>query len=182
MTEEPIIDKSAIGEPSMRHNVPLSYRRQAVFHVRRPRVGVSKRSPQPRFRTPTGRISYTGLPVYSLSVATGFRCISSGTSLSACIDILPFIGICKALKLHFYFPKARNEISELYIGSTAANAAVTSRRVRGSMKSTLRVYEIPACAGMKCSRVAPARNTRAKLGYVAGLEEPRNHGFGEVLA
>ena len=65
----------------------------------------------------------------------------------------------------------------LYIGSTAANAAVTSRRVRGSMKSTLRVDEIPACAGMKCSRVAPARNTRAKLGYVAGLEEPRKLGF-----
>ena len=119
----------------------------------------------------------TGLPVYSLSVATGFRCISSGTSLSACIDILPFIGICKALKLHFYFPKERNEISELHNGSTAADAAVTSRRVRGSMKSTLRVDEIPACAGMKCSRVAPARNTRAKLGYVAGLEEPHNLGF-----
>ena len=45
------------------------------------------------------------------------------------------------------------------------------------MKSTLRVYEIPAYAGMKCSRVAPARNTRAKLGYVAGLEEPRNLGI-----
>ncbi len=74
------------------------------------------------------------------------------------------------------------EITVLYIGSTAANAAVTSRRIRGSMKSTLRVYEIPACAGMKCSRVAPARNTRAKLGYVAGLKEPRKHGFGEVLA
>ena len=104
--------------------------------------------------------------------ATGFRCISSGTSLSAYIDILPFIGICKALKLHFYFPKERNEISELHNGSTAADAAVTSRRIRGSMKSTLRVDEIPACAGMKCSRVAPARNTRAKLGYVAGLFEP----------
>ena len=37
--------------------------------------------------------------------ATGFRCISSGTSLSACIDILPFIGICKALKLNFIFPR-----------------------------------------------------------------------------
>ena len=116
----------------------------------------------------------TGLPVYSLSEATGFRCISCGTSLSACIDILPFIGICKALKLHFYFPKERNEISELHNGSTAADAAVTSRRVRGSMKSTRSVDEIPACAGMKCSRVAPARNTRAKLGYVTGLEEPRN--------
>ena len=45
------------------------------------------------------------------------------------------------------------------------------------MKSTLRVYEIPAYAGMKCSRVAPARNTRAKLGYVAGLCEPHNLGF-----
>mgnify|MGYP003398526090 CR=1 len=45
------------------------------------------------------------------------------------------------------------------------------------MKSTLRVDEIPACAGMKCSRVAPARNTRARLGYVAGLEEPRKLGF-----
>ena len=65
----------------------------------------------------------------------------------------------------------------LYIGSTAANAAVTSRRVRGSMKSTLRVDEIPACAGMKCSRVAPARNTRAKLGYVVGLYEPHNLAF-----
>ena len=116
----------------------------------------------------------TGLPVYSLSEATGFRCISSGTSLSACIDILPFIGICIALKLNFYLPKAHNEISERYIGSTAADAAVTSRRVRGSMKSTLRVDEIPACAGMKCSRVAPARNTRALLGYVSGLYEPRN--------
>ncbi len=119
----------------------------------------------------------TGLPVYSLSVATGFRCTSSGTSLLACIDISPFIGVCKALKLHFYFPKERNEISELHNGSTAADAAVTSRRVSGSMKSTLRVDEIPACAGMKCSRVAPARNTRAKLGYVAGLEEPRKLGF-----
>ena len=49
------------------------------------------------------------------------------------------------------------------------------------MKSTLRVYEIPACAGMKCSRVAPARNTRAKLGYVAGLEEPRKLGFSELI-
>ena len=117
---------------------------------------------------------------HSLSEATGFRCISSGTSLSACIDILPFIGICKALKLHFYFPKERNEISELHNGSTAADAAVTSRRVSGSMKSTLRVDEIPACAGMKCSRVAPARNTRAKLGYVAGLKEPRNLGFAEL--
>ena len=48
------------------------------------------------------------------------------------------------------------------------------------MKSTLRVDEIPACAGMKCSRVAPARNTRAKLGYVAWLEEPRNLGFNEL--
>ena len=121
----------------------------------------------------------TGLPVYSLSVATGFRCTSSGTSLSACIDILPFIGICKALKLHFYFPKERNEISELHNGSTAADAAVTSRRVRCSMKSTLRVYEIPASAGMKCSRVAPARNTRARLGYVAGLCEPRKLVFNE---
>ncbi len=119
----------------------------------------------------------TGLPVYSLSVATGFRCISSGTSLSARIDILPFIGICKALKLHFYFPKERNEISKLHIGSTAADATVTSRRVRGSMKSTLRVDEIPACAGMKCSRVAPARNTRARLGCVAGLCEPLKLGF-----
>ena len=81
------------------------------------------------------------------------------------------------MKLHFYFPKERKEISELHNSSTAADAAVTSRRVRGSMKSTLRVYEIPACAGMKCSRVAPARNTRAKLGYVAGLEEPRKLGF-----
>ena len=72
-----------------------------------------------------------------------------------------------------------NETSILYIGSTAADATVTSRRVRGSMKSTLRVYEIPACAGMKCSRVAPARNTRARLGYVAGLYEPHKLGFGD---
>ena len=70
-----------------------------------------------------------------------------------------------------------NEITVLYIGSTAANAAVTSRRLRGSMKSTLRVYEIPAYAGMKCSRVAPARNTRARLGYVEGLYEPLKLGF-----
>ena len=160
----------------MRHKVPLSYRRQAVFHVRRPGVGVSKRRPQPRFHTPTGRISSRACPCISLSVATGFRCISSGTSFSACIDILPFIGICKALKLHFYFPKERNKISELHNGSTATNAAVTSRRVRGSMKSTLRVYEIPASARMKCSRVATARNTRARLGYVAGLCEPRKLG------
>jgi hypothetical protein len=48
------------------------------------------------------------------------------------------------------------------------------------MKSTLRVDEIPAYAGMKCSRVAPARNTRARLGYVAGLCEPRNLGFSEM--
>ena len=81
--------------------------------------------------------------------------------------------------MRFIFPRRCNEISILYIGSTAVNAAVTSRRVRGSMKSTLRVDEIPACTGMKCSRVAPARNTRAKLGYVAGLEEPRNLGFSE---
>ena len=45
------------------------------------------------------------------------------------------------------------------------------------MKSTLRVYEIPACAGMKFSRVAPARNTRALLGYVEGLYEPLNLEF-----
>ena len=141
----------------MRHNVPLSYRRQAVIHVRR----------QPHFHTPNGRISSRACPCIHCAArlgvarraeteATGFRCISSGTSLSACIDILPFIGICKALKLHFYFPKERNEISELHIGSTAADAAVTSRRVRGSMKFTQRVNEIPAYAGMKCSRVAPA--------------------------
>ena len=151
----------------MRHTVPLLYRRQAVFHVRR----------QPRFHTPNGRISSRACPCVSLSGATGFRCISSGTSLSACIDILPFIGICKALKLHFYFPKERNEISELYNGSTAADAAVTSRRVSGSMKSTLRVDEIPACAGTKCSRIAPARNTRARLGYVVGLCEPHKSQF-----
>ena len=48
------------------------------------------------------------------------------------------------------------------------------------MKSTLRVDEIPACAGMKCSRVAPARNTRARLGYVAGLCEPYKLGFSEM--
>ena len=30
--------------------------------------------------------------------ATGFRCICSGTSLTAGIVICPFIGLCKALK------------------------------------------------------------------------------------
>ena len=165
------------------------------IHVRRPWVGVSKRRPQPRFRTPKGRISSRACPCISLSdlsrqlvrasclgdlsrrrftgdgrftedgskrrrdlsrrrrsrrrkpqarraetEATGFRCISSGTTLSACIDILPFIGICKALKLHFYFPKERNEISELHNGSTAADAAVTSRPCgpSGSAKATPR--------------------------------------------
>ncbi len=73
-----------------------------------------------------------------------------------------------------------NQYGAYYNGSTAANAAVTSRTLRSSMKSTLRVYEIPAYAGMKCSRVAPARNTRARLGYVAGLCEPRNYGFSEM--
>ncbi len=48
------------------------------------------------------------------------------------------------------------------------------------MKSTLRVYEIPASAGMKCSRVATARNTRARLGYVAGLYEPHKLRFSEM--
>ena len=81
---------------------------------------------------------------------TGFRCISSGTSLSACIDILAFIGICKALKLHFYLPKERNEISERYIGSTAADAAVISRRMRGSMNYTGKpAYEICPAGQMK---------------------------------
>ena len=160
--------------------VKAEYAAQSAAFV--PPTGGNSCAATPGGRTegkPPAALSYaqwadfiTGLPVYSLSVATGFRCISSVTSLSACIDILPFIGICKALKLHFYFPKERNEISELHNGSTAADAAVTSRRVRGSMKSTLRVDEIPACAGMKCSRVAPARNTRAKLGYGAGSKSP----------
>ena len=83
------------------------------------------------FIRPKGGFHTQACPCNSLSEATGFRCISSGTSLSAYINILPFIGICKTLKLHFYLPKARNEISERYIGSTAADAAVTSRRVRG---------------------------------------------------
>ena len=52
---------------SMRHNVPLSYRRQAVFHVRRPRVGVPKGKP-PAALSYAKRVDFiTGLPVYSLS-------------------------------------------------------------------------------------------------------------------
>ena len=53
--------------------------------------------------------------------ATGFRCNSSGTTVVLVDDVCAFVGIGKV------FPMSSDSIGALYNGSTAADAAVTSR-------------------------------------------------------
>ena len=117
---------------------------------------------------------------------TGYRCISSGTAISARTSKKRSLGINHHIRA-FHIPmewrfknicrkkvpllmqrKPVASVSALQAWGFASALATPSLAAETgrSMKYTGRpVYEIPAYAGMKCSRVAPARNTRAVPGY-----------------
>ena len=73
----------------------------------------------------------------SLSVATSYRCMSSGTSCLPKELKFANIGILKALET---FSQGKEINCAMAIGCTAAYAAVTSRELRGSMNYTQSVY------------------------------------------
>ena len=116
---------------------------------------------------------------------TGYRCISSGTAISARTSKKRSLGINHIRAFHIPMNGASRTSAEREVPLLKQRkpvASVSALRAWGfasalatpslaaetgrSMKYTGRpVYEIPACAGMKCRRVAPARNTRAVPGY-----------------
>ena len=115
----PLLDKLEFGSGAcaraMRHVVPLSHRRQAVFHAQR----------QLRFHTPEWAYLHTRFACNSLSVATSYRCMSSGTSCLPKELKFANIGILNALET---FSQGTEVYYAMSIGCTAAYAAVTGRR------------------------------------------------------